>query len=172
MKRHRSAHRGGRAWMACACVALVSFASTGGLAAAHGRSAKPVTAAQIASGSISGVVTLHDLALTIKPGSKAPKASNAFKHLATGFATEIQETVVVGAPAASLAHTLRVYRQLASELAASAGKANAKLPSSFTATIKANDRKWKAALTAIGKAAHLNLLKSVPKLLYASGATT
>lgn len=165
-----------RVWATCAgatlltVVAAIAVADTAG---AHTRSAnpgsKPPTAAQLASGSISGVVTLHDLAVTVKPGSKAPRAHAAFTHLAASFASEVQTSTVVGAPAASLARTLRVYRQLASEVAASAAKANPTLPSAFTATIKANDKKWKAALTAIGKAAHLNILKSVPKLLYATG---
>jgi hypothetical protein len=150
---------------------LVGFLT--GTAAAHKQSAKPgakVThAARLASQSISEVVTLHDLALTVKPGSGAPRALSSFAQLATTFATEAQACTAIGPPAASLGRTLSVYHHLASEIAASAGKTSATLPSAFTVTIKANDKKWKSALTAIGRADHSNLLKTVPKLLYATG---
>ena len=172
----RTAHRGYRVRMACTGVTLFTLVLMGcltGTAAAHKQSAKPsaqVThAATLASQSISEVVTLHDLALTVKPGSGAPRARNSFAQLATAFATEAQACTAIGPPAASLGRTLRVYHQLASQVAASAGKTNATLPSAFTVTIKANDKKWEAALTAIGKTDHLNLLKTVPKLLYATG---
>jgi hypothetical protein len=170
------AHRR-QAWMARAGALLTIFviAVPAATASAHRQAAakptaKVAQAAHLASEGISDVVSLHDLALLVKPGE--PRARNSFTQLATGFAAEAQACMAIGTPAAALRRVLRVYGQLAAQVGTASKKKNATLPASFTVAIKANDMKWEAALKAIGKADHANLLKTVPKLLYAkvSGA--
>ena len=173
----RSAHRRHRTRLACAGVTLLTAAMTVGLAGtadARKASAKPgaktAQAAHLASETVSEVVTLHDLALAVRPGSGLPQSRSSFSHLATEFAAQATACAAIGKPAAALGTTLSAYRKLASQVATNVRKANAKLPSTFAASIRGNDKKWKAALTSIGKADHANLLKSVPKLLYPKAA--
>jgi hypothetical protein len=171
-ERPRCAHAG--AVLACASLAIAvtaPAASASGTTAAK-TSSKLSQAVTIALESRYQVVTLHDLAVSLGHKNAIPAGAirTSAQNLEGTFITEGKDCGSIGAsassPTNSLAISLRTYGQFATELAQSASSETGTISKAFSANLAANDKRWLAALAAISQAAHTNLLKEVPTLLY------
>jgi len=161
--------QGGLALAALATLTLVlASISTPALA---GTDSKLSRAVSIAAQSRTNVVTLHDLAVSVgepMPPEKVIRVS--VQGLEVTFAKEAKACKAIGASASSptgiLAASLLTYGNLATEVVAATKEKHPSMTAGFTKALKANDKKWLKALTALGKADHVNLLKEIPTLLY------
>jgi len=162
--------------MALAVLSLVPAvtatpASAGNLPMA-GHTSKLARAVAIALESRAQVVTLHDLAVNIgrANGIPANDLRSSAERLESDFAAEGQGCRAIGEPSSSptgaLATALFGYRNFATEVVTAASEEHPSIGAQFSKALGANDKAWEAALSAIGKAAHVNLLSEVPKLLY------
>jgi hypothetical protein len=170
-----------RAGVVLACVSLGALATLPPAGASIKPSVKVASklsqAVAIASESLSNVVTLHDMAVSVGKGNGIPDSvvHSSGQRLEVIFASEGHAASALdqtsSSPTGSLAASLVSYSGLASKVVAATGDKPSALGTSFTTTLMANDKRWEAALSALGKADHVNLLKEVPKLLYPTPST-
>jgi hypothetical protein len=171
----------GRAGVALVCVSLGVLATltpAGASTKPSGKAASKLSqAVAIASESLSNVVTLHDMAISVGKTNGIPASviHSSSQRLELSFASEDQATRALDQPSSSptgaLAASLVNYGALAAKVVAATTNKPSPLGPSFTKELMTNDKRWEAALSALGKADHVNLLKEVPKLLYPTAST-
>ena len=158
--------------VALVTVCLLGVLGSAAVAAGGAGTSKLAKAVVIAGESRYQVVTLHDLAV-----SMASPLTNPLK-LIHGSALSLEATLekeqrsalALDSPPSSatalLAKSLHVYAGLAAQLAAVHSTKPTTMPAAFFKALAANDSKWRSALQRLDTAAHVNLLKEVPPLLF------
>jgi hypothetical protein len=171
-QRPRCAHAAAVLSGSCLALALLASAASATTTTASKAPSKLSQAVTIALESRYQVVTLHDLAVSLGHKNAIPAGiiRTSAQNLEGTFVTEGNACSAIGAsassPTNSLAVSLRTYSHIATELAQSAAGKARSVPAAFSTNLAANDKRWKAALLALSKSAHTNLLKEVPTLLY------
>lgn len=159
------------------CLVLTSAGAPSAWAATKAPAKVPVKlsrALAIASESRGEVITLHDLSVSIgnKKGIPAGVVDSSAKNLQTQFHAQAAAARALAQPSSSatgaLTASLSSYAGFAGEVSKAAASEGRALPADFIKELAGTDKRWETALSSLGRAAHVNLLKDVPKLLYPS----
>ncbi len=118
------------------------------------------------------VSELHDIAISAGHPGSIP--ANVIPSTATALVTKLRAQITActalkpaaSSPPGMLASSLNSYVGLATQVSKWNATSNQPLNSAFFTQLKAADARWKAAMKAVGDAAHQDLLSGVPPLLF------